>query len=185
MYNYIQGTVKGVDPSGITLDNAGIGYHIVPPNPYAYTPGDTVLVHTYHYVREDLAILYGFHSLEQKALFERLISVKGIGPKSALAVLASAEVDDIIRAIETGDAKYLNRFPGIGPKASQQIVLDLKGKVTQSGVTLKSSQRIEEVEDALKSLGYKAKEIAVLTDSLDPTLDTATLVRQALKKKAQ
>lgn len=185
MYNYIQGTIKGIDPQGITIDNQGIGYHVVPPNPYAFSWDAHVLVHTYYYVREDQAILYGFHTLEQKTLFERLISVKGIGPKSALAVLASAEVDDIIRAIETGDAKYLNRFPGIGPKASQQIVLDLKGKVTSSGVSLKTSPKIEEVEDALKSLGYKAKEIAALTESLDPTLDTAALVRQALQKKAK
>ncbi len=184
MYNYIQGTIKGVDPKGITLDNSGIGYHIVPPNPYAYGIGQDVLVHTYHYVREDQAILYGFHSLEQKGLFESLISVKGIGPKSALAVLASAEVNDIIRAIETGDAKYLNRFPGIGPKASQQIILDLKGKISSGGVTLKVHAKLEEVEDALRSLGYKAKEIAALTANLDTTLDTATLVRQALQKKA-
>ena len=184
MYNYIQGSIKGVDPKGITLDHSGIGYHIVPPNPYAYSIGQDVLVHTYHYVREDQAILYGFHSLEQKGLFESLISVKGIGPKSALAVLASAEVNDIIRAIETGDAKYLNRFPGIGPKASQQIILDLKGKISSGGVTLKVHAKLEEVEDALRSLGYKAKEIAALTANLDTTLDTATLVRQALQKKA-
>lgn len=185
MYNYIRGIIKGIDPKGITLDNQGVGFHIIPPNPYAYTLNDDVLVHTYHYVREDTAILYGFHSLEQKGLFESLISVKGIGPKSALAVLASAEVDAIMQAIEAGDAVYLNRFPGIGPKASQQIILDLKGKMAPRGIQIKTSAKLEEVEDALRSLGYRAKEIAALTQSLDATLDTATLVKQALQKKAK
>lgn len=185
MYNYLKGTVKAIDAKNLTLDVQGIGFQIVAPNPYAFTIDAQVTIYTYYYVREDIALIYGFKTTEEKALFEDLISVKGIGPKSALAVLASAEVTDIIKAIETGDAKYLNRFPGIGPKASQQIILDLKGKLTTDGIKIKSSSRIEEVETALESLGYKSKEIQKLTENLDTSLDTATLVRLALRKIAK
>jgi len=185
MFNYLKGTVKAIEAKHLTLEVNDIGYQIVAPNPYAYTVDARELIHTYYYVREDIAILYGFKSSEQKTLFEDLISVKGIGPKSALAVLASAEVKDIVKAIETGDVKYLNRFPGIGPKASQQIILDLKGKLSYDGIKIKSSSRIEEVETALESLGYKPKEIQKLTDDLDTSLDTATLVRLALRKIAK
>jgi Holliday junction DNA helicase RuvA len=185
MFNYLKGTVKHIDAKGIALDVHDVGYQIVPPNPYAFKIDSNVLVHVYYYVREDIAILYGFTSQEQKTLFEDLISVKGIGPKSALAVLASAEVKDIVRAIETADTKYLNRFPGIGPKAAQQIILDLKGKLTYDGIQVKSSSRLEEVESALTSLGYKSKEIQRLIEDLDPSLDTATLVKHALRKIAK
>jgi len=184
MYSYIKGTIKIIDPKGITVDNHEIGYFIVVPNPYAFKLNDSAHIHIYYYVREDQAVLYGFKTLEERSLFESLIKVKGIGPKSALAVLASGDVDGTIKAIESGDAKYLNKFPGIGPKASQQIVLDLKGKLHSEGITLKGSSKLSEVEDALKSLGYKAKEIERLIKDLDPTLDTAILVRQALKKIA-
>ncbi len=77
-------------------------------------------------------MIYGFKSSEQKHSLKTLL-VKGIGPKSALAVLASAEVKDIVRAIETADTKYLKPVSGIGPKAAQQIILDLKGKLTYDG----------------------------------------------------
>lgn len=185
MYNYLKGTVKAIEAKNLTLDVNDVGYQIVAPNPYAFKIDEKVLIYTYYYVREDIALIYGFSSTEQKSLFEDLISVKGIGPKSALAVLASAEVKDIVRAIETGDSKYLNRFPGIGPKASQQIILDLKGKLTYDGIKIKSSSRLEEVESALESLGYKSKEIQKLTEDLDTSLDTATLVRLALRKIAK
>jgi Holliday junction DNA helicase RuvA len=182
MFNYLKGTVKIIEAKHLTLEVNDIGYQIIAPNPYAYNVNEKVLVHTVYYVREDIAIIYGFKSSEQKLLFEDLISVKGIGPKSALAVLASGEVNDIVRAIETADAKYLNRFPGIGPKASQQIVLDLKGKLNYDGVKIKLSSRLEEVETALENLGYKSKEIQKLTEDLDTSLDTATLVKLALRK---
>lgn len=185
MFNYLKGTIKFIDAKSITLDVNDVGYQVVAPNPYAFKIDEKVLIYTYYYVREDLALIYGFKSSEQKTLFEDLISVKGIGPKSALAVLASAEVKDIVRAIETADTKYLNRFPGIGPKAAQQIILDLKGKLTYDGIQIKSSSRLEEVESALSSLGYKPREIQKLTEDLDTSLDTATLVRLALRKIAK
>ncbi len=181
MYSYLKGTVKEIEPTKITLEIQDIGYHLITPNPYDFKVDEYVKVYVFQYVREDELSLYGFKTLDAKSLFMQLLSVKGIGPKSALAVLASAEVQEIIKAIESSDTKYLNRFPGIGPKASQQIVLDLKGKVSHGPVTLKQSNKLSDVEDALRALGYKSKEINRVVKELDRTKETALLIKDALR----
>ncbi|MFW5841969.1 MAG: Holliday junction branch migration protein RuvA [Bacillota bacterium] len=181
MYSYIKGTITSIEPTKITLENHGIGYSIITPNPFDFKVENDVLVYLYQHVREDELSLYGFKTLKAKLLFIELLSVKGIGPKSALAVLASAEVDEIVKAIEMSDTKYLHRFPGIGPKASQQIVLDLKGKLNLHPVSQKESSRLSDVEDALRALGYKTKEIDRVIKKLDHKKPTSTLIKDALK----
>ncbi len=181
MYSYFKGTVKEIEPTNITLEVNEVGYRIITPNPYDYTLDKTEKVYLYQHVREDELTLFGFRTTKAKTLFMQLLAVKGIGPKSALAVLASAEVDDVVKAIESGDTKYLNRFPGIGPKASQQIVLDLKGKVHVGPLTLKHTDRLADVDDALKALGYKTKEIDRVLKKLDRTKETAQLIKDALR----
>ena len=108
-----------------------------------------------------------------------MISVNGIGPKSAIAILASGSVISITRAIEDGNAKYLQKFPGIGPKASQQIILDLKGKIVFEKQTVKTANLIE-VEEALEALGYKQKEIKKVIPKLDASKETNQLIKDAL-----
>lgn len=180
MYNYIIGTVKETHPSSITLENNGIGYKVLTPNPYEFKLETVVKVFIYHHVREDINALYGFINTEAKGLFIKLLSVKGIGPKSAMAILATGNVHDVVGAIELGNSKFLNKFPGIGPKASQQIILDLKGKLDFQEEAFAKSNSISEVEEALKSLGYKAKEITKALKNLDPTKETDQLLKDAL-----
>ena len=181
MYSYLKGYITEIEPDKITLEVQGVGYHIITPNPFDFTMDDFINLFTHHHVREDAHTLFGFKSLKEKRLFESLLSVKGIGPKSALAVLAAAKPEEIMRAIETSDSQYLNKFPGIGPKASQQIVLDLKGKLQIDKINVKSKRQLEEVEDALRALGYKAREIERVVKKLDASKDTASLVKDALK----
>ncbi len=181
MYSYFKGYVTEIEPEKITIEVQGVGYHIIVPNPFEFKQDDFIKVFIYQHIREDAHNLFGFASLKQKRLFEQLLSVKGIGPKSALAVLAAADTNEIVRAIETSDTSYLNRFPGIGPKASQQIVLDLKGKVQIDTLSVRSKKNLSEVEDALRALGYKTKEIERVTRKLDSKKDTATLIKDALK----
>ncbi len=181
MYTYMKGTVTEIEPEKITLEVGGIGYHIVVPNPFAFQEDAATLVYIHHHVREDAHTLYGFSSIKEKRLFEQLLDVKGIGPKSALAVVAAADVAEIVRAIEMSDTKYLNRFPGIGPKASQQIVLDLKGRLQTDVLTIKGRKKVEELEDALRALGYKKKEIDRVVAELDTSKDTAVLIKEALR----
>ena len=131
MYDFIKGTVDYVGPEYIVIENNGIGYQIMTPNPFVFTKkgNESATVYIYHYVREDIAALYGFGSREEKALFTKLLNVTGIGPKGALAILASGQVEQVVQAIENEDEKFLVKFPGVGKKTARQMILDLKGKL--------------------------------------------------------
>jgi Holliday junction DNA helicase RuvA len=185
MYSYIKGIVTVVSPKNITLENNKIGYEIVVPNPYNFIVSDEeITVFIYHYLREDQETLYGFKTNEEKDLFLKLIQVNGIGPKSALSILASASVNEIINAIESRNDAYLKRFPGIGAKASQQIILDLHGKISfddlSSNFTI--SGHAKDIEEALVTLGYSKKDVTKVVSKLDLTLDDSTLIKLALKE---
>jgi len=180
MYNYLIGTVTEIFPNQITLDVNDIGYQVLTPNPYDFKMNEIHKVFMFQYVREDALLLYGFKTKEAKELFIKLLSVKGIGPKSAIAILATGNVQDVIGAIEIGNVKFLSKFPGIGPKASQQIILDLKGKLSFEEDRIVVTTNINEVEEALKSLGYKSSEIKKAIKNLDPSKPTNQLLKDAL-----
>lgn len=181
MYGYIKGTVTRITPKNIIVENQGIGYLLIVSNPYNFSLNKDYKVYVYQYVREDVIDLYGFISEEEKDLFLKLISVSGIGPKSALSILATGTVSEIVKAIEARNDAYLRKFPGIGAKASQQIILDLQGKLNLAEEMLIKNTKLEDVEQALLALGYNKKEIAKVLPKLDQTLDEGALVKQALK----
>lgn len=185
MFGYIKGKITKLTPKCIILENASIGYQIIVPNPYNFKIGDEVTIYTYLHVREDLIELYGFKSEDQKDLFLKLISVSGIGPKSALSMLATGSVNEIVSAIEARNDVYLKKFPGIGAKASQQIILDLRGKLnfqTDQLVNLESDSKLNDVVEALVALGYSKKDAEKVTSQLDSTKEVGVLVKEALKK---
>lgn len=187
MYSYIKGQITEVMPTHITIENNGIGYLVKVPNPYLFESNlnqDSIIVYTYQNVREDAIELFGFSNKEEKQMFISLISVKGLGPKGALAILASSTPNDLVHAIMEGNDKYFKSFPGVGAKLSQQIILDLKGKVNlEETESVQKDERIENVILALKSLGYNSSEIKTVTKQLvlskDDTINS--LVKQALR----
>lgn len=183
MYGYIIGKITKITPKCIICENNGIGYLIIVPNPYNYKLNEEYKVYTHQYVKEDILDLYGFSSEDEKELFLKLISVSGIGPKSALSILATGTVKEICNAIENRNDAYLKKFPGIGAKASQQIILDLKGKLSFdiSDNSLVNDSKLIDVEEALVALGYNKKEIQKILPKLDKTLDVGVLVKEALK----
>jgi Holliday junction DNA helicase RuvA len=181
MYGYINGKVTKVNPKYIILENNGIGYILIVSNPYNFKLNEEYKVYTYQYVREDVIDLYGFMLEEEKDLFLKLISVSGIGPKSALSILASSSVANVVKAIEDRNDRYLRKFPGIGTKASQQIILDLKGKISFEEASALPSSKLGDVEDALVALGYNKKELSKILTKLDGSKDEAELIKDALK----
>ena len=180
MYSYIKGIITEITPNYITIENNGIGYLIKVPNPYQFQENQQTIIYLHQYVREDLIDLYGFATLEEKELFLKLISVSGIGPKSALSILASGTVNEVVKAIETRNDAYLRKFPGIGAKASQQIILDLQGKIDLTEKVVVNNSKLDDVEEALLALGYLKKDISKVIKKLDLSLDEAQLVKQAL-----
>lgn len=182
MYAYIDGLVTEITPKYIVCENNGIGFKLIVSNPYNFKPNDKYRIHTYLHVREDIFDLYGFKSVPERELFLKLISVSGIGPKSALSILASGNVTEIVKAIEDRNDAYLRKFPGIGTKSSQQIILDLRGKISFDEATSTTrSSKLEDVEMALIALGYNKKEVTKVLSKLDPTLDEGVLVKEALR----
>lgn len=192
MIAYIKGQLTFILDESIIVDVGGIGYEIVCPNPFIYQNSlqKEVFIFTYQHVREDNQTLYGFKDEEEKYLFTKLISVSGIGPKSAVAILGNAEVDEFIAAIEQEDEKYLTKFPGVGKKTARQIILDLKGKLaavfsleeTTTTVSYTPSTHISEAKEALKALGYTDKEINHVMSQLkkENITETDELIRKAL-----
>lgn len=185
MYNYFKGTITNIDAKSITLECNNIGYLFYTPSPFSFTLGEEITIYCYLHVREDIFDLYGFKTSKERDFFFKLISVKGLGPKGALAILASGNSNDIINAINSGDSKYLQRFPGVGPKASQQIVLDLHGKLNLDEVTTSKTQdpKITQAVEALKNLGYKQSELKKIIPTLEDNLSLSIneLIKLALK----
>lgn len=181
MYAYIKGIVTTIKPSHIVVENNQVGFMILSPYPFSYHLDEEVIVYTHHYVRDDAILLYGFNTIEAHDLFIKLISVSGIGPKSALSILATDQVDETILAIENADIKFLTKFPGIGSKSAQQIILDLKGKL----VTAEDDQLLptneSDVSEALSALGYNKTEIRKILKKVNQDQSVEDMIKQALQ----
>ena len=157
--------------------NNDIGYIIYVANPYYYKIDNEYLVYTYTNVKEDELSLYGFTNLDEKKMFLDLISVKGIGPKAAIAILASVSVEGIKDAIERENILYLKKIPKIGDKAARQIILDLKGKLASNNNVSTNN----ELSEALMALGYKQKDISKIINKVDINLTIEQQIKEALK----
>lgn len=180
MYEYITGMITYINPKYIVLDKEGIGYQIFVPNPYCYKVNNFETIWVYQHVREDMISLFGFQTYDEKDMFLKLISVTGIGPKTALPILAASTVDEIKIAINSGNVSYMQKFPGIGPKAAQQIILDLRGKVDFENATLIHDD-LDDCLEALVALGYNKKDAKKVLTKIDTTLSTDEIIKQALK----
>ncbi|GGE75420.1 Holliday junction branch migration protein RuvA [Priestia taiwanensis] len=195
MFDYITGIVTFVGPQYVVVDHNGIGYQIVTPNPYVFKRSEeTIKVYTYQYVREDVIALYGFTSRQQREMFMKLLNVSGIGPKGALAILASGQPEQVVEAIENENETFLVKFPGVGKKTARQMILDLKGKLNDVVAVsydlfsehipeeATSSNDLEEALEALKVLGYAEREISRIVPTLQKDkLSTDEYIRKALQ----
>ena len=187
MYEYLNGELAHILPTAIVIDVHGVGYQVVFANPYRLQDSlkKQIKVLVQQVVREDSITLYGFISSEERELFQRLISVSGIGPKSAMSILANDDTEGFVNAVENGNVTYLTKFPGVGKKTAQQIILDLKGKFevlpeeATKAVVSTNQATLEEAKEALLGLGYSAKEITKIWKSLEAAAPSTT--QEALK----
>ena len=182
MFYYLEGTVAELLPYLAVIDCGGVGYAC---RTTSYTlsqmkKGDKAKLFTYLSVREDAMDLYGFFSQEELKLFQQLISVSGVGPKAALAILSASSPANLAMSIITGDEKALTRAPGVGKKIAQRVILELKDKlakgqsVSGSGesvagpaVTIIPQNKLSEASAALAVLGYSQAEINAALKGVD------------------
>lgn len=180
MYAYIKGLVVEIESSYIVIDNNNIGYIIYVSNPYSYKLNNEYKVYTYTQIKEDEHSLYGFKEKEELKLFLKLISVKGLGPKMALPMLATGSINGIMDAVERENILYLKKFPKIGDKVARQIILDLKGKLALVERDLFTINN-QELVDALLALGYKQTDIKKVVVSVNSNLTLEDQIKEALK----
>jgi holliday junction DNA helicase RuvA len=185
MIAFLRGRVLDKQPNRLIVDVGGVGYDVAVPLSTFYVvgePGADVTLRVHTHVREDQLALFGFSTALELITFERLITISGIGPKLALAVLSGIEPRDLIAAIQRGDVPKLTRIPGVGKKTAERIVIELRDRLpkgievtAQEVVAVPASNALrEDLVSALENLGYhrqaveKVLDKALTPSSLDP-----------------
>lgn len=190
MYAYLQGKLTEIDLTHVVVDCGGVGYQLkISLNTHsALKDKDQVKIFTYFQVREDAHILYGFAEPSEKALFEQLISVSGVGGNTALMMLSSMSAPELYQAIAGQNLLALKRIKGIGEKTAARIVLELKDKikidVESSPVFLQSDRKKQEALVALANLGLPKATIETRVDKIlqeNADISVADIIRKALK----
>ena len=189
MIAFVKGKVASYGADWVVIDCHDIGYQMAYPHPENLHLNDEVFIYTYLHITENDMSLFGFESQDEKALFLKLISVKGLGPKSAMRMLSKCGYQSIISAIESGDVTLLKKMPGIGAKSASQIVLDLKGKLVAVPTsspkqdTVSYPAEIREALEGLKNLGYKQGELSAVANMMseNPGLTTEKYLKLGLQ----
>ncbi len=180
MYFSINGKITYVGKDFVVVESNGIGYQIIVARVSLYKIGENATIFLYRIVKEEEEYFVGFSSIEERDAFLMLISVKGIGPKTALGILGNSNLQQLISAIASNNIVFLSNLPGIGKKQASQILLDLQGTYIQSSANV--NQYIE-VKSALKSMGFKTKTIdSVLLEINIPNASNEEILRFALKR---
>ena len=193
MFTYISGKIADKANNYVVIDNGGIGYKIfMAPNVIEKLPdvGENQKIHTYYYVREDNISLYGFLSNEELRMFELLLSVSGIGAKSAVQILSSITPSSFALAVISNDVSQIVKIPGIGSKTAARIILELKDKLkTEQAVcknekvekAIREDEKDSEAITALQVLGYTRKEIEKALEKIEiQDLSVEEIIRKAL-----
>ncbi len=188
----LTGVVAEKTTDSVILDVSGVGYGLlVTSEDYGRLgSSDLVRLYVYEHIRETAYDLFGFMRLETKQLFELLLGVNGVGPKMALSVLSTGNVDAVRQAVAGGDLKFIQRANGVGKRVAERIVVELKDKVGLEGVDLQgagllqSEQNItqDEAAEALIALGYSPQDAAKALNAVDKDLPIEERIKQALKR---
>ena len=199
MISFIKGIVVDIEEDKIILENNNIGYNIFVPSSVISNinrTGTEIKIHTYMNVKEDSISLFGFNTSEELYIFKKMISVSGIGPKGALAILSTLSVENLKLAIISEDAKAISKAPGIGAKIASKLILELKDKFTiddyeksfafdvENGIVNDTASVQKDAIDALISLGYSSSQAynAVRKVSKDESDDVSKIIKLALKE---
>lgn len=191
MIAHVYGSVAEKFNNSVIVDVHGVGYEIQTPlGDYEHAVlGEEVKFYTYHHIREQSQDLFGFSALAAKKLFELLITVQGVGPKAALAILGLGESETVRNAIANNDATYITKASGVGKKTAERVVVDLSDKVgmplyydnkTSTGIS-QAIEHSDEALEALMALGYNLNDASKALEGVSTELSTADRVTQALK----
>ena len=190
MIAHVRGQVAEKFANSVIIDVQGVGYEVslTTIDFDQLNLNDSTKLYTYHHIREQAEELFGFTSLAAKKLFELLISVQGIGPKAAMAILGLAPVEEVRNAIANQDASYIAKAAGVGKKSAERVIVDLRDKVGLPTYYGRKSDPIQapltqsdEALDALMALGYTLADATKALEGVDPALSVEERIRAALK----
>ena len=181
MIYFLKGKVAFIEADSVVIDVNGVGYQLLVSHVEDYQVGEDIFMYSYNVVREDENYLIGFKNKEEKDVFMMLIKVKGLGPKTVINALSATSPNEVKNAIASNNVAYLKKLPGLGAKAAGQIILDLKGQITNGEKG--NPKQYEEVYEALKTLGFKGAAIdRVLASINEPGASTEDILRIALAR---
>ena len=192
MIAHVRGQVAEKFANSVIIDVHGVGYEVTLSSIDFDNLNleDEVKLYAYHHIREQAEELFGFTSLAAKKLFELLISVQGIGPKAAMAILSLAPVEEVRNAIANADSGYVSKASGVGKKSAERVIVDLRDKVglpTYYGRKAEPDQPTlmenDEALDALMALGFTLADATKALDGIDPQLPVEERIREALKRR--
>lgn len=186
MIAHIFGKVAEKIGNSVIVDVHGVGYELTVPTPdyESATLGEDRKFYTHHNIRENAEELYGFSSLTAKRLFELLITVNGVGPKAAIAIMSLGSAEEVRNAIANHDIVFISSASGVGKKSAERIILELTDKVgsaSSESVQHHNINKHDEALDALMALGFQLKEATSALEQIDSSLPTAERIRLALK----
>jgi holliday junction DNA helicase RuvA len=188
----LKGEITEKSNDTVVLECGGIGYglYVTFEDFGALEKGSSVKLYVHEHIRENAHDLFGFRSPETKALFEQLLSVNGVGPKMALAILSIANTAQVKQAIAAGDTKFISQAVGVGKRVAERVVVDLKDKVglissedATGFLAVPSGNPNDEALQGLVALGYSVQDAAEALKGIDPKLSTEERIKQALKNR--
>ena len=181
MIGFLSGLVKSIQDQAVIILVGGVGYSVSVPVSHALAIGQNVDLYIHTHVREESLALYGFKDKASLNLFEKLISVSGVGPKSALAIISVGSAEIIKKAIESTNLAFFTSVPGIGKKSAQKIIIDLKPKLTRLDADLTNLNGNDQLNQALTQLGFTKSEIISVLPHVDAGEELQNQIKQALK----
>lgn len=181
MIDKIFGEIEQIKDNSVILKTGSFYFELLVSNPYSYKVGDSSVIYTHLMLRqnEDEILLFGFKTALEKALFLKLIKIQGIGPKTAIAILAKDNAEKIIEEIQNGNINYLSSVPKLGLKTAQKIIIELSDKLSQS--IYNTSDDLKMVSATLKSFGYSDNLISKAISKIEKSSDLSKMVKDALR----
>lgn len=181
MIDKMFGEIEQIKDNSVILKTGSFYFELLVSNPYSYKVGDSSVIYTHLMLRqnEDEILLFGFKTALEKALFLKLIKIQGIGPKTAIAILAKDNAEKIIEEIQNGNINYLSSVPKLGLKTAQKIIIELSDKLSQS--IYNTSDDLKMVSATLKSFGYSDNLISKAISKIEKSSDLSKMVKDALR----
>lgn len=181
MIGYLEGVIKNSQKNKVLIFTGGVGYAVFIPENHDLKKSDKTELYIHTHFRDNELSLFGFKTADELNLFEILINVSGVGPKTALNIFSTSTPDRIINAISESNLLFFTSISGVGKKTGQRIILDLKSKLSKGDISLSKLEGDSELSQSLISLGFQKSEINSIVSKIDTSTPIENQIKQALK----